>query len=153
LSYCVSHVKDIDGICSAALTRAATGAEVTLTDYGRILEDLRDVPPDARYLYICDLGVDTSDAEPFLNLISTLSRRTRLTYIDHHYLPTATKQRIRKLGVKLVHSEAECASILAYMNFKDILGPRFQLLALYGAVTDEMDHAPEASKLMEMTDK
>ena len=153
MRYCVSHVKDADGICAASLTKAATGAEVALTDYGRIIEDLRAVPPETRSLFICDLGVDTSDAEPFLSLMGDLSRRTRITYIDHHYLPPPMKERIRKLGVKIVHSEAECASILTYLNFRKALGPRFEFLALYGAVTDEMDQAPEASRLMEMTDR
>ena len=153
MSYCLSHVKDIDGISAASLTRAATGAEVTLTDYGRILEDLRAVPRDAKNLFICDLGVDTSEAEPFVAAIGTLAGKARVTYIDHHYLPAAVKERVRKRGVRLVHSERECASILTYLTFKDKLQQRFQLVALYGAVTDEMDWAPEASKLMETTDR
>ena len=153
MSYCLSHVKDIDGISAASLTRAATGAEVTLTDYGRILEDLRAVPRDAKRVFVCDLGVDTSDMEPFLTAMGSLASRARLTYIDHHYLAAPAKARIRKSGVKFVHSESECASILAYLTFRDRLQPRFQLVALYGAVTDEMDGAPEATRLMETTDR
>jgi len=153
LSYCVSHVKDIDGISAAAMTRAATGAEVTLTDYGRVLEDLRAVPRDAKSLFICDLGVDTSETGPFIATMGSLANRAHVTYIDHHYLPTTAKARIRKSGVRLVHNEGECASILTYLTFRDMLRPRSQLLALYGAVTDEMDYTPQASRLMEMTDR
>ena len=153
MSYCVSHVKDIDGISAAAMTRAATGADVTLTDYGRVVEDLRAVPREAKSLFICDLGVDTSDPGPFITIMGSLAGRAHVTYIDHHYLPTSTKARIRKSGVRLVHNERECASILTYLTFRDTLPPRFQLLALYGAVTDEMDHTPEASRLMGMTDR
>ena len=153
MSYCFSHVKDIDGISSASLARAATGSKVTLTDYGRILEDLRTVPLDAKSVVICDLGVDASETAPFLAVLGALADRASVTYIDHHFLPDPAKAKIRKVGVRLVHSEAECASILTYQTFRKTLPPRSQLLALYGAVTDEMDDAPEASKLMETTDR
>jgi len=153
LNYCVSHVKDIDGISAAALTKAATGAEVTLTDYGRVLEDLRAVPREAKRLFICDLGVDISETGPFITTIVSLANRAHVTYIDHHYLPAAAKTRIRKCGVRLVHREGECASILTYLTFRNLLRPPSQILALYGAVTDEMDYTPEASRLMEMTDR
>ena len=153
LSYCVSHVKDIDGISSAAMTRAATGAEVTLTDYGRVMEDLRAVPREAKSVIICDLGVDASETEPFITIMGSLADRAQVTYIDHHYLPVHAKARIRRSGVRFVHDEGECASILTFLTFRDILRPRSELIALYGAVTDEMDYTPEASRLMETTDR
>ena len=153
MSYCLSHVKDIDGISAASLTRAATGAEVTLTDYGRILEELRAVPRDAKRVFVCDLGVDTSEMEPFLTMMGSLAERASVTYIDHHFLPAPAKARIRKSGARFVHDERECASILAYLTFRDVLPPRCQLVALYGAVNDEMDWAPEAARLMETTDR
>ena len=57
---CLSHVKDIDGLSSAALVRAATGCEFLLVDYDSLFAALDNLPTGLGELYICDLGTDQS---------------------------------------------------------------------------------------------
>jgi RecJ-like exonuclease len=52
-----------------------------------------------------------------------------------------------------VHDTSECASILTYLTFRKVLPERARLIALCGAVTDYMDDAPVAKKLMEQGDR
>ncbi len=152
-TYCISHSKDVDGLGAAALVKAATGAELLLTDYGDILDALDRVPKDAEKVVICDIGTDLSTAEEFASKLSALAARSEVTYIDHHYISEATKRKIRRKGVKVVHNVDDCASMLAYLTFKDSLPERARLIALCGAVTDYMDDSPAAKKLMEQADR
>jgi archaea-specific RecJ-like exonuclease len=152
-TYCISHIKDVDGVASASMVRAATGADVTLTDYGELLGALRGVPEDAERVVICDMGTDSSETGEFASSLGRLAKRAQVTYIDHHFLPEAAKSKIRRSGVKLVHNVKECASILTYLTFKDALPEMAKMVALCGAVTDYMDSGPKASELMEQADR
>src|SRR5580698_10953866 len=60
VNHCISHVKDADGLCSAALTLAARGGTFRLTDYDQLIDELDGVPKDATELVLCDLGTDPS---------------------------------------------------------------------------------------------
>ena len=64
-SVVISHRKDADGICSAALVRHMSGADVLLTDYGEVVETLENVGENAEY-YICDLGSNQKTFDGFL---------------------------------------------------------------------------------------
>lgn len=152
-AFCISHIKDVDGLGSAALVLAATGAELLLTDYNELLKDLNKVPPDAEQVIICDMGSDASSADELVDKLGRIASRSKLTYIDHHYASAETKRRIRRKGVKLVHNVRECASMLTYLTFQKSLPEDAKLVALYGAVTDYMDDSPAAKKLMEQTDR
>lgn len=152
-AFCISHVKDVDGLGAAALVIAAKGARILLTDYDRMIEDLDAVPPDTDELVICDIGSDDSTREVFLAKLQSLSRKARVTYIDHHYLPDAAKRQIRAAGVRLVHDVDECSSMLTYLEFKELLPSAAAKIALYGAVTDYMDSSPKGKELMERTDR
>jgi single-stranded DNA-specific DHH superfamily exonuclease len=152
-TFCISHIKDVDGLGSAALVLAATGADLLLTGYNDILRDLDRVPEDADQVVICDLGSDVSSADEFVEKLGKIASRSKVTYIDHHYASEETKRRIRRKGVKVVHDVKECASMLTYLTFRKSLPEQAKLVALYGAVTDYMDDSPAAKKLMEQTDR
>ncbi len=152
-SFCISHVKDVDGVSSAGIVIAATGAELLLSDYSSLIEDLQSVPKDVEQFVLCDLGSDNSNVEEFIAVMGGIAARARVTYIDHHYMSDKTKRRLRRCGVNLVHDEAECSGMLAYMTFRSKLPERARMLALLGAVTDYLDDSPMAKKLMEQADR
>jgi RecJ-like exonuclease len=152
-AFCVSHVKDVDGLGSAALVAAATGAEVLLSDYDDLLDNLARVPPGTEKFVLCDLGADNAKLAGFLKGLKKIAKSADVMYIDHHFMAPATKRRLKRIGVRLVHDEDECSSMLAYLTFKDSLPGRAQLIALCGAVTDYMDNSPAARKLMEQADR
>ena len=152
-AFCISHVKDVDGLGSAALVVAATGAEVLLSDYDDLLDNLARAPPGTERFVLCDLGVDSASLDGFLKGLKRIAEGAEVTYIDHHFMTQATKRRLRRSGVRLVHDENECSSMLAYLTFKDSLPERARLIALCGAVTDYTDDSPAARKLMEQADR
>lgn len=152
-SYCLSHRKDVDGLGSAALAVATTGGQIILSDYDDLLENLKRVPDDAERVVISDLGVDSADFPQFLSELRRISSHAKVTHIDHHFMSEEAKRKVRRAGVQLIHDVTECASILAYQTFKDTLPERARLVALYGAVTDYMDDAPVAKKMMERTER
>lgn len=152
-TFCISHVKDIDGLGSAALVMAATGAEVLLSDYDDLLDNLARVPPGTEKFVLCDLGADNANLDGLLKRLKTIAKGTKVIYIDHHFMTEATKRRLRRIGVRLVHDERECSSMLAYLTFKGSLPERARLIALCGAVTDYTDDSPTAKKLMEQADR
>lgn len=152
-TFCISHVKDVDGLGSAALAVAATGGEFLLSDYDAVLADLDRVPADVDQLVITDLGTDSTTSGEFARKLGRIASHARVTYIDHHFASEATKKIIRRKGVRLVHDVSECASILTYLTFKRALPQGAGLVALFGAVTDYMDNSPEASRLIELEDR
>ncbi|MDV3277476.1 MAG: DHHA1 domain-containing protein [Nitrososphaerales archaeon] len=152
-AFCISHVKDVDGLSSAALVVAAMGGEVLLSDYDSILNDLDKVPADADRVVITDLGTDSTSSDEFAEKLGRIASHAEVTYIDHHFATEATKRKIRRKGVKLVHDVSECASMLTYLTFKKSLPERARLIALCGAVTDYMDGSPAAKRFMEHADR
>ncbi len=152
-AFCISHVKDVDGLGSAALVSAATGAKVLLSDYDDLLDNLTRVPPGTEKFVLCDLGADNANLDGFLKGLKRIGEGAEVTYIDHHFMTPATKKKLRRIGVKLVHDEGECSSMLAYLTFKGSLPERARLIALCGAVTDYTDDSPAAKRLMEQADR
>jgi len=152
-TYCISHVEDVDGLSSAALVKAATGAQVLLTDYAELMQNLAKVPKDSERVVICDLGVDSAESDAFVERLVNLRKTAEVTYIDHHFLPGSARRKIAHAGVDLVHSVGECASILTYQRFKASLPEGARTVALFGAVTDGMDNRPKAARLMEQEDR
>lgn len=151
--HCISHIKDVDGLSSAALVVAARGGTFRLTDYEDLLEEIDATPASATSLTICDLGTNTTSFPEFVARLAALAKRIPVTYIDHHYLTDEAKRQILKTGVELRHDVRDCASMLTYMTYKDSLPEGARLLALYGAVTDYMDASANASQMMETFDR
>jgi hypothetical protein len=152
-SYCLSHRKDVDGLGSGSLSVAATGGKIILSDYDDILDNLRKIPDDADSVVISDIGADSADFPDFLKEIQRLTKHAKVTYIDHHYMSEPAKRKLRRGGVRVVHDISECASVLTYETFKDLLPEEARLNALYGAVTDYMDNSPVAQKMMERAER
>ena len=152
-AFCISHVKDVDGVGAAALVKAATGAEVVLSDYVTLMEDLRTVPKDADAFVLCDLGSDNSNVDEFVSSMGSIAAHAKVTYIDHHLMSKQTERGLKRAGVRVVHDEAECAAMLAYLTFRGTLPPKAKTIALLGAVTDYMDDSPRAKEMMEQADR
>jgi oligoribonuclease NrnB/cAMP/cGMP phosphodiesterase (DHH superfamily) len=151
-AFCISHRKDVDGLGSAAIVSAATGAEVTLSDYEDLVGNLRRIPDGAERVVLCDLGVDNADFPDMLKEFKRIGRG-RVTYIDHHFMSPATRKKLRAAGVRVVHDVGDCSSMLAYKTFRSVLPERARLIALCGAVTDYLDDSPRARKMMEQADR
>ena len=152
-AFCVSHRKDVDGLGSAALSVAATGGKVILTDYDDFVANLKTIPDDADRVVITDVGADSADFPNYLAEVKRLAKHAEVTHIDHHYMSAAARRQVRKAGVHLVHDTKECASMLTYRTFRSTLPERARLIALCGAVTDYMDDSPMARRLMEQGDR
>ena len=151
--FCISHIKDVDGLGSAALVTAATGADFLLSDYDDLLGNLARVPLGTEKFVLCDLGCDNANLDGLLKELKRIGKDAEVTIIDHHFMAPATKRRLRRIGVRLVHDEDECSSMLAYLTFKSSLPERARLIALCGAVTDYTDDSPAAKRLMEQADR
>ena len=152
-TYCISHVKDVDGVGAAALVVAATGARFRLSDYVTLMQDLAEVPKGTKRFVLCDLGSDNSNAGEFMERMREIASHASVTYIDHHLMSEETKKELQRSGVKVVHDESECAAMLAYLTLKEELPEDARLIALMGAVTDYMDDSPMAKKMMEKADR
>lgn len=152
-AYCLSHRKDVDGLGSGALAVAATGGRIILSDYDDLVDNLRGIPDDADQVVITDLGADSADFPAYLEEMKRLTKHAQVTHIDHHHMSEDKKRLAKRAGVRLVHDVSECASILTYMTFRKALPERARLIALCGAVTDYMDGAPVARKMMEQGDR
>ncbi len=149
---CISHGNDVDGLASASIIRMATNARILLVDYGNLIETLSRTN-DADRVYICDLGLNKSNAQHFLNELERIRGFASVHYIDHHPLESALREKISELGVELTHSSEECTSVVTYLKFKDDLERSANLLAAYGAVTDYMDDKPAAKKIISRYDR
>jgi len=151
--HCISHVKDVDGLSSAALVVAARGGTFRLTDYDELLMEIDAVPASATSVTICDLGTNAGDFQGFVERLGRLAKKVPVTYIDHHYLTEEAKQRILQTGTDLRHDVSECSSMLTYLEYEAELPGEARLLALFGAVTDYMDGSSNASRIMETFDR
>jgi len=151
--HCISHVKDIDGVASAALVLAAKGGTFRLTDYEQLLDELDAVPASATSLTICDLGTNASNFNDFVSRLADLARRMPVTYVDHHYLTDEAKKELLKTGIDLRHDVRDSAAMLTYLTYKESLPEGARMLALFGAVTDYMDSSEVASRMMETLDR
>ncbi|MDG6989613.1 MAG: hypothetical protein JRN21_09900 [Nitrososphaerota archaeon] len=147
--YCLSHVDDIDGVSSAALVKAATGAEIKLTDYDNFLADLQNVPSSITGLVICDIGFDEAVADRALGILGRVRKKCPVIYIDHHSLNPKLRSRLESV-TELVWDDRECASTLTYTRFANSLGRDYKRLAAYGAVTDYRDQSPTAKRILEV---
>jgi oligoribonuclease NrnB/cAMP/cGMP phosphodiesterase (DHH superfamily) len=150
----LSHKKDADGICSAALIYHLTKGNVFLTDYAEMIETLSKMP-QSKETYICDLGLNSTTFEAFLEIAKKFLEHGKLHYIDHHPLDPIFQKQLTESGVDIFHSVEESAAVLVYRKFEPRLAddPKMRLLACYGAITDYMDLQPLARKLIASFDR
>lgn len=131
-----------------------TGAEVFLTDYSDMVENISTVGPADDY-YISDLGSNQNTFGEFLKQIDRLLDDGMVHYIDHHPLPPNFESSLKKAGVDVTHSVDECASVLIYNKYEEKLrsSPQAKILACCGAITDYMDSRPIARKIISLFDR
>jgi RecJ-like exonuclease len=157
-SFCISHKEDVDGICSAALIKAAFDiSKVILVDYANLISRLEKVAAmhdKIEQLFICDLGLSKKNEQIFAGLLQRIvSTGTEVIYIDHHDISKDTLHTIKKANVTLIRTIEECTSIQVYTKYKKKLPGHAAFLAAMGALTDYMENKPLASPIVSRYDR
>ncbi len=153
-SIVISHRKDADGICSAALVKHMCGAQIFLSDYADMVETLAAVGKADDY-YICDLATNSKTFPGFLEQATRLGSYGHVNYIDHHPLSAESRSKLTNAGVEIINSADECASVLVYKEYESKLkdSPQMKIAASCGAITDYMDSGPFAKKIISSFDR
>lgn len=146
---CVSHIKDVDGCVCAALVKHVAKSHYLLANYGNVNECLRSIYDSFDHVYVCDMGINETTVKEF----ERIRQFAELTYIDHHPLDAAVLESIQNMGVNVIHSHRDCASVLTYDCFKEALPREAGLLASYAAVSDRLENGPLAKKIMRVYDR
>jgi len=146
---CISHLKDVDGIVSAALLHHLSRGKFVLVNYGNLKQELRKVREGTELLYLCDLGLNAT----FLKEIRRIREFADIAYIDHHPLKEELRRELANLGVELVHDIRECTGVLVYQKFKEVLPWKARLLASCAAVSDYAETGPLAQEILNRFDR
>jgi oligoribonuclease NrnB/cAMP/cGMP phosphodiesterase (DHH superfamily) len=146
---CVSHLKDVDGLICAAIIRSAIKANFMLTNYGNITTCFSKIRQNYDHVYICDLGLN----ENHINSITRLRQFAGVTYIDHHQLDQKLIVTLEGLGVDIIHDIHDCASVLTYQLFHELLPHEAGILPCYSAISDRLEQGPNAQILLTQYDR
>ncbi len=153
----MSHKEDADGVCSAAIIKAAFDASsVVLVDYANIISKLEKVVASDKIekLFVCDLGLSKKNEAKFVELLEkAASAGADVTYIDHHDINKEVVQALKKARVTLVHTVDECTSVQAYSKYRKKLPEHAAFFAAMGALTDYMETRPIASGIVPRFDR
>ena len=155
---CISHKEDVDGICSAAVVKAAFDiSKVILVDYANLISRLEKTAAmldNIEQLFICDLGLSKKNEQKFAELLDRIvSAGTEVIYIDHHDISKETLHTLKKADVTLIRTIEECTSMQAYTKYKKKLSEHAAFLAAMGALTDYMENKPLASAIVSRFDR
>jgi len=155
---CISHKEDVDGICSAAVVKAAFDiSKVILVDYANLISKLEKTAAmldNIEQLFICDLGLSKKNEQKFAELLQRIvSAGTEVIYIDHHDISKETLHTLKKADVTLIRTIEECTSMQAYTKYKKKLPEHAAFLAAMGALTDYMENKPLASAIVSRFDR
>jgi single-stranded-DNA-specific exonuclease len=155
---CISHKEDVDGICSAAVVKAAFDiSKVILVDYANLISKLEKTAAmldNIEQLFICDLGLSKKNEQKFAELLHRIvSAGTEVIYIDHHDISKETLHTLKKADVTLIRTIEECTSVQAYSKYKKKLPEHAAFLAAMGALTDYMENKPLASAIVSRFDR
>jgi RecJ-like exonuclease len=148
----------VDGICSAALIKAAFDiSKVILVDYANLISKLERVAAmldKIEQLFICDLGLSKKNEQKFAELLQRIaSTGAEVIYIDHHDINKETLQALKKADVTLIRTIEECTSIQVYTKYKKKLPDYAAFFAAMGALTDYMENKPLASAIVSRFDR
>lgn len=141
---------DSDGVCSAALIKRALGGateevKVYFTHPAGLLEDFAQFAQGD--VYIVDIAIDEAKAREIEKALER--HKGKVVYIDHHPLPEGFAPR----GVEVVHQPGASASELTYRYLEGSLPQGYDRVALYGAISDYLDHTPWVEEALERWDK
>ena len=153
----MSHMEDVDGICSNALIMQAFHTTPVIVDYVTMMDELRaieDYNGVIDRLFVCDLGLNEPTQDEFTNIMTRLVKKNvKVTYIDHHRIESHILRKLRSNGVRSIHDDEECTTVQVYHEYQDKLSKNCALLAACAAFTDYLDDKPRAVKLMEKFDR
>ncbi len=157
-SFCISHKEDVDGICSAALVKAAFDiSKVILVDYANLISRLEKVETmfdKIEQLFICDLGLSKKNEHRFTELLQRIvSSGAEVIYIDHHDISKETLNTLKKADVTVIRTIEECTSMQVYAKYKKKLSDHAAFFAAMGALTDYMENKPLASTIVSRFDR
>ena len=157
-SFCISHKEDVDGICSAALIKAAFDiSKVILVDYANLIPRLEKVATmldKIEQLFICDLGLSKKSEQRFAELLQRIaSTGAEVIYIDHHDINKETLQALKKTDVTVIRTIEECTSIQVFTRYMKKLPDHAAFFAAMGALTDYMENKPLASAIVSRFDR
>lgn len=139
---------DSDGICAAALLKAAhPEAEVWITHPVGLLKDLTDT--EEQKVYICDVAISEGDRGELFEAFEDIAD---LTYIDHHPLPIGVVAGDLPCSQILWDTETS-ASELTYELVKKELTEEMSRVALFGAISDYCDHTSFVKNMLDAYDK
>ena len=136
---CVSHEEDADGISSAALIKQAFGGTSILVDYPGMMDSMKPLESDQKLkeLYVCDLGLNKKNECEFVDLLTTLRKRSvKVTYIDHHDLDKKIIKQLEEIKVRVIHDINECTTVQVYNAYKKKLNDHSAFIAACAAITD-----------------
>jgi single-stranded-DNA-specific exonuclease len=155
---CISHKEDVDGICSAALVKAAFDiSRVILVDYANLISKLEKTAAmldKIEQLFICDLGLSKKNEQKFAELVDRIiSAGAEVIYIDHHDISKETLHALKKADVTLIRTIEECTSMQVYTKYKKKLPEHAAFFAAMGALTDYMENKPLASGIVSRFDR
>jgi oligoribonuclease NrnB/cAMP/cGMP phosphodiesterase (DHH superfamily) len=148
----------VDGICSAALIKAAFDiSKVVLVDYANLISRLEKVAATLdkiEQLFICDLGLSKKNEQKFTELLNRIvSTGPEVIYIDHHDISKETMHALKKADVTLIRTIEECTSVQVYAKYKKKLPDHAAFFAAMGALTDYMENKPLASAIVSRFDR
>jgi single-stranded-DNA-specific exonuclease len=105
-------------------------------------------------LIICDLGLNKKNESAFVEILGEIvSSGYKVEYIDHHDVSEEIKEKLRKVGITLVHSTEECTTVQVYQRYKNRLNSYSSFYAAAGALTDYLEQRPVASMLVSRFDR
>jgi RecJ-like exonuclease len=142
---------DTDGICAGALALVLhPDANLLFTNPYRLVDNLKKIPLGDNVI-ICDVSLQEVQTTQILEHFSKISEKGSLTYIDHHPLPNI----IRKEDIpgKVLHDLKFSTAEQAYSLYKSGLDPLQARNAIYGAISDYLDHTTQIQRLLKRWDK
>lgn len=163
LSFLISSSTGADPTASGSLGAKGSGPAVSRYDDSNNKNNNNDREVKARTtknsrknkkLIICDLGLNKKNESAFVQVLGEIvSNGYKVEYIDHHDVSEEIKAELRKVGVTLVHSTDECASVQVYQRYKKKLNSYSSFYAAAGALTDYLEQRPIASMLVSRFDR
>jgi RecJ-like exonuclease len=147
--HCISHGEDVDGLACAALLHRLKNASYTLVTYDEFEENIKAVKPHVTELFLCDLNIRKALVKEIVRIREFAS----VTIFDHHPTEEGLLESLAEIGVKIVHSLKDCASVLLYHQFEKELGKEAGRLVAYSAWSDQFEDGPLSSKLLREYDR
>jgi RecJ-like exonuclease len=147
-------------VSAALLQNALKVKNIFLADYPSLLNVLDIVisicskNKNFSRVFICDLGLNKKNQDVFIEKLQVLiSNNVKIVYIDHHYLEDQLKDKLKKIGVRLLHNIEECTSVQIYYMCINKLNSKYSFYASAAALTDYMESKPMASILVSKYDR